>query len=252
MSKPHALITGAGRGIGAAIAKQFADNDFSVSLLGRNQAILDQQVAQLGSPAQSIVCDITKPELVAQAFAQAEAGFGVCTVLVNNAGSAYAAPFLKTDATQLQSMLDVNYLGACYCIQQALPAMIDNKYGRIINIGSTSSVKGYAYVSGYSAAKHAIMGLTRSLAKELSQTGVTINTVCPGFTETDIVADAIKNIMNKTGRSEQEAIAELTKHNPQRRFIQPSEVAEQVYYLAALAPQSINGQAIMVDGGETA
>jgi len=130
--------------------------------------------------------------------------------------------------------------------------MIDNKYGRIINIGSTSSVKGYAYVSGYSAAKHAIMGLTRSLAKELSQTGVTINTVCPGFTETDIVADAIKNIMNKTGRSEQEAIAELTKHNPQRRFIQPSEVAEQVYYLAALAPQSINGQAIMVDGGETA
>jgi len=112
-------------------------------------------------------------------------------------------------------------------------------------------VKGYAYVAGYSAAKHAIMGLTRSLAKELSQSGVTINTVCPGFTETDIANDAISNIMKKTGRTEAEAIAELTKHNPQARFVQPVEVAQQVYYLATDAPQSINGQAIMVDGGET-
>ena len=129
--------------------------------------------------------------------------------------------------------------------------MLENKAGRIINVGSTSSVKGYAYVTAYSAAKHAIMGLTRSLAKELANTGVSINTVCPGFTETDIVGDAIDNIMQKTGRTEEQAIAELTKHNPQARFIQPDEVAQQVYYLASNAPLSINGQALMVDGGET-
>lgn len=251
MSKPHVLITGAGRGIGAAITEIFAQNGYQLSLLGRNKDILDEQVAKFGSVAQSIVCDITVPAQVAQAFATASDTFGPPTVLVNNAGAAHAAPFMKTAPSQLQSMLDVNYLGACYCIQQALPAMLENKTGRIINIGSTSSVKGYAYVSAYSAAKHAIMGLTKSLAKELSKTGVSINTVCPGFTETDIVGDAISNIMNKTGRSESEAIAELTKHNPQAKFIQPAEVAEQVYYLAAHAPQSISGQAIMVDGGET-
>jgi len=252
MSSSHVLITGAGRGIGAAIADLFAEKGFSLSLLGRNREVLDQQVERLGSMAQAIVCDITDPQLVAQAFEQSNASFGAPSVLVNNAGAAHASPFVKTDAAKFQSMMDVNYLGACYCIQQALPAMLENNHGRIINIGSTSSVKGYAYVTAYSAAKHAIMGLTRSLAKELSKTGVTINTVCPGFTETDIVGDAINNIMQKTGRNEAEAVAELTKHNPQARFIQPSEVAQQVYYLAADAPQSINGQAIMVDGGETA
>lgn len=251
MSKPHVLITGAGRGIGAAIAKQFAENNYALSLLGRNQKVLDEQVALLGDNVQAIVCDITDSVAVEQAFSKASKNFGAVTVLVNNAGAAHAAPFLKTSPSKLQAMLDVNYLGACYCIQQALPNMLENKAGRIINVGSTSSVKGYAYVTAYSAAKHAIMGLTRSLAKELANTGVSINTVCPGFTETDIVGDAIDNIMQKTGRTEEQAIAELTKHNPQARFIQPDEVAQQVYYLACDAPLSINGQALMVDGGET-
>jgi len=248
---PHVLITGAGRGIGAAIAEIFAKGEFSVSLLGRQLTVLEEQVAAFGSHVQAIACDITDPNQVERAFDQACNEFGPITVLVNNAGAAHAAPFLKTSPERLQAMLDVNYLGACYCIQNVLPAMIENKHGKIINIGSTSSVKGYSYVAAYSAAKHAIMGLTRSLAKELSATGVSINTVCPGFTETDIVGDAIENIMQKTGRSEEQAIAELTKHNPQARFVQPIEVAEQVYYLATQAPQSITGQALMVDGGET-
>ena len=252
MSKQHVLITGAGRGIGAAIAKQFAQNGYLLSLLGRNQNVLDEQVAILGDSAQAVVCDITDPAAVEKVFLTATQAFGPISVLVNNAGAAHAAPFMKTDPSNLQSMLDVNYLGACYCIQQVLPNMLENKQGRIINVGSTSSVKGYAYVTAYSAAKHAIMGLTRSLAKELSKTGVTINTVCPGFTETDIVGDAIENIMQKTGRTEEQAIAELTKHNPQARFVQPNEVAQQVYYLASTAPISVNGQALMVDGGETA
>ena len=178
--------------------------------------------------------------------------FGSIDVLVNNAGAAMTAPFLKTDAAHLQKMMDVNFLGACYCIQQVLPSMLERNHGRIINIGSTSSVKGYAYVSAYSASKHALMGVTRSIALEISKSDITINTVCPGFTETDIVGDAIQNIVSKTGRTEQQAIAELIKHNPQKRFVQPHEVATQVYYLAAHAPSSINGQAIMVDGGETA
>ena len=251
MSSTHVLITGAGRGIGAAIAKLFAHNGYALSLLGRNQDVLDEQVSQLGKSTQAIVCDITDPAAVEKAFTQAQKIFGAVAVLVNNAGAAHAAPFLQTSPDKLQAMLDVNYLGACYCIQNALPSMLERKQGRIINVGSTSSVKGYGYVSAYSAAKHAIMGLTRSLAKELSKTGVTINTVCPGFTETDIVADAIENIMQKTGRSQEQAIAELTKHNPQARFVQPDEVAQQVYYLASTAPLSINGQALMVDGGET-
>jgi len=248
MSKPHVVITGAARGIGAAIADLFIERGFKLSLLGRNVEALDEKIERLGTKAQGIICDITDPQAVTDAFVQVNESFGAPTVLVNNAGAAHAAPFLKTGVADLQAMLDVNYLGACYCIQQALPTMLENKQGRIINIGSTSSVKGYAYDS---AAKHAIMGLTRSLAKELSQSGVTINTVCPGFTETDIANDAISNIMKKTGRTEAEAIAELTKHNPQARFVQPVEVAQQVYYLATDAPQSINGQAIMVDGGET-
>ncbi|MFT5136597.1 MAG: 3-hydroxybutyrate dehydrogenase [Arenicella sp.] len=258
----HVIITGAGRGIGAAIADTFVANGYNVTLLGRNAALLQDKANALKSIATqsegkakevalALGCDITKPEEIDLAFKQAVDTFGPVDVLVNNAGAALTAPFVKTKPEQFQAMMNVNFLGACYCIQAVLPNMIERNSGRIINIGSTSSVKGYGYVSAYTASKHAIMGLTRSIAIEISKTDVTINTVCPGFTETDIVSDAIDNIIQKTGRSTEQAIAALTKHNPQKRFIQPSEVADQVYYLAAHAPSSITGQAIMVDGGET-
>ncbi|MFT4629673.1 MAG: 3-hydroxybutyrate dehydrogenase [Dinoroseobacter sp.] len=258
----HVIITGAGRGIGAAIADTFVAHGYSVTLLGRNAALLQDKANALTSIATqpegkakevalALSCDITKPKEIDLAFKQAVDTFGPVDVLVNNAGAALTAPFVKTKPEQFQAMMNVNFLGACYCIQAVLPNMIERNSGRIINIGSTSSVKGYGYVSAYTASKHAIMGLTRSIAIEISKTDVTINTVCPGFTETDIVSDAIDNIIQKTGRSTEQAIAALTKHNPQKRFIQPSEVADQVYYLAAHAPSSITGQAIMVDGGET-
>jgi len=258
----HVIITGAGRGIGAAIADTFVANGYNVTLLGRNAALLQDKANALKSIATqsegkakevalALGCDITKSEEIDLAFKQAVDTFGPVDVLVNNAGAALTAPFVKTKPEQFQAMMNVNFLGACYCIQAVLPNMIERNSGRIINIGSTSSVKGYGYVSAYTASKHAIMGLTRSIAIEISKTDVTINTVCPGFTETDIVSDAIDNIIQKTGRSTEQAIAALTKHNPQKRFIQPSEVADQVYYLAAHAPSSITGQAIMVDGGET-
>lgn len=247
----HVIITGAGRGIGAAITDIFAAKGFKVTLIGRNAEVLEEKASGLGEAALALSCDITKPEEIAVAFKQAIDTFGPVDVLVNNAGAALTAPFVKTKPEQFQAMMNVNFLGACYCIQAVLPDMMERNTGRIINIGSTSSVKGYGYVSAYTASKHAIMGLTRSISIEISKTDVTINTVCPGFTETDIVSDAIENIMQKTGRTAVQAIAELTKHNPQKRFIQPSEVADQVYYLAAHAPLSITGQAIMVDGGET-
>lgn len=250
MSK-HVIITGAGRGIGAAIADIFVSKGFKVTLIGRNLKLLEEKSTDLGDAALALSCDITRTEEIHTAFKQATDKFGPVDVLVNNAGAALTAPFVKTTAEQFQTMMNVNFLGACYCIQAVLPNMIERNAGRVINIGSTSSVKGYGYVSAYTASKHAIMGLTRSIALELSNTKVTINTVCPGFTETDIVKDAIENIVQKTGRTEEQAISELTKHNPQKRFIQPSEVADQVYYLAAHAPSSITGQAIMVDGGET-
>jgi len=261
----HVIITGAGRGIGAAIADIFVANGYNVTLIGRNAVLLQEKAnslgqntdpltgkaTELGEVALALSCDITKPEEIDSAFKQAVKTFGPVDVLVNNAGAALTAPFIKTKPEQFQAMMNVNFLGACYCIQAVLPNMMERNSGRIINIGSTSSVKGYGYVSAYTASKHAIMGLTRSIAIEISKTDVTINTVCPGFTETDIVSDAIENIIQKTGRSTEQAIAALTKHNPQKRFIQPSEVADQVYYLAAHAPSSITGQAIMVDGGET-
>ena len=247
----HVIITGAGKGIGAAIAETFVAKGYKVSLIGRNLEVLEEKASELGAAALPLVCDITQPTAIEAAFKQAVQAFGPVDVLVNNAGAALTAPFLKTKPEQFQAMMNVNFFGACLCIQSVLPSMMERNAGRIINIGSTSSVKGYGYVSAYTASKHAIMGLTRSVALEISKTDVTINTVCPGFTETDIVSEAIENIIQKTGRTAEQAIAELTKHNPQKRFIQPSEVAAQVYYLAEHAPLSINGQAIMVDGGET-
>jgi NAD(P)-dependent dehydrogenase (short-subunit alcohol dehydrogenase family) len=147
-------------------------------------------------------------------------------------------------------MMDVNFMGVVHAVQAALPSMKGRPYGRIVAVASTAGLKGYAYVSAYSAAKHAVIGLVRSLALELASTGVTVNAVCPGFTETDLVAGSIDNIMSKTGRTREQAIAELASHNPQKRLIQPSEVADAVLWLCGESAGAITGQAIAVAGGE--
>ena len=170
---------------------------------------------------------------------------------MNAAGAAESAPFLKTDDALFERMWRVNVMGAVAVTRALLPGMIEGRFGRVVHIASTAALKGYPYVSAYVAAKHALLGLTRALAQEVATKGVTVNAVCPGFTETDIVAESVARIVAKTSRSEAEAREELAKHNPQQRLVQPAEVAQAVLMLCAPTASAINGQAIAVDGGET-
>ena len=244
----HALVTGGGRGIGRAIASALAQSGATVTVLGRDRATLEGAVAA-GAAHFAAVADVADQAAVSAAIAQAAARQPI-DILIANAGIAESAPFAKSDAALFHRMMDVNFMGAVHTVQAALPSMKGRPYGRIVAVASTAGLKGYAYVSAYSAAKHAVIGLVRSLALELASTGVTVNAVCPGFTETDLVAGSIDNIMSKTGRSKEQAIAELASHNPQRRLIQPSEVADAVLWLCGERAGAITGQAISVAGGE--
>lgn len=248
----HALVTGGATGIGLAIAQALLAQGVKVTITGRTEANLQKAVQQLNDAGlmQAIVMDVSDSASVSAGFMQAVEQFGTVDILINNAGQASSAPFLKTTEAQWQQMLAVNLTGTFLCTQQALPAMLAQSWGRIVNVASTAGLKGYAYVAAYAAAKHGVIGLTKSLALEVAQKGVTVNAVCPGYTETDIVRDAIANIMAKTGRSEEQARAELAAGNPQKRLIQPEEVADAVLWLCSPASASQNGQAIAVAGGE--
>ena len=250
----HALVTGASRGIGFSIAQALLQQGAKVTIAARNQSSLEQATEQLSAFGDvfSVVMDATKADSIAQAVSQAQAYFGAIAILVNNAGQAQSAPFLRTDLAQFDAMFDVNVRSVFMCSQAVLPKMLENSWGRIVNIASTAGLKGYSYVSSYCAAKHAVIGLTRSLAMEVASKGVTINAICPGYTETELVRDAISNIMRKTGRTEEQARAELSASNPQGKLIQPEQVASAVAYLCLPASSGINGQAIAIDGGETA
>lgn len=247
----HAVITGAGRGIGAAIANALAQHGARLTLMGRDKLRLQHKVAELGSnSACAVAVDVTQAESVASAFAKARAAFGPVTILINNAGNAESAPIHKTELRLWERMLAVNLTGTFLCTQQVVPEMSKHGWGRVVNIASTAGLIGYAYVSAYCAAKHGVIGFTRSLALELALKGVTVNAVCPGYTDTDLVADSVQNIVAKTGRSAEQAIAELVKGNPQKRLIKPDEVANAVAWLCLPGSESITGQAIAVAGGE--
>lgn len=247
----HALVTGGGRGIGLAIAAALLDEGACVSLLGRNPATLAQARDVLGTQrSAAFVADIASRASVDQAFAQAAQRFGTISILVNNAGQAASAPFGKTDDALWRDMMAVNLDGAFYCMQAALPGMLDAGWGRIVNVASTAALTGYRYVAAYCAAKHALLGLTRALALEMAGKGITVNAVCPGYTETDIVRDAAANIAQKTGRSLEQAMAQLAAGNPQGRLVQPSEVADVVAWLCRPQAGAMTGQAIAVAGGE--
>lgn len=245
----HVLITGGGSGIGLAVAKAFAEDGQHVSITGRNRQKLEK--AAKGLPgARLAVMDVREEESVNSAVEELEEKSGPVGVLVNNAGAAHSAPFAKTDPPAWQAMLDVNLTGTYLVTRACLPAMKEAGGGRIINIASTAGLKGYPYTSAYVAAKHGVIGLTKALALELARDCITVNAVCPGFTRTQMVEDAIRTISEKTGMSEKKALAEIVKFNPQKRLIEPEEVAQTVKWLASYAARTVTGQAIVVAGGE--
>jgi NAD(P)-dependent dehydrogenase (short-subunit alcohol dehydrogenase family) len=221
-------------------------------MLGRSQQSLDKAAQALKSigDVSYVVADVTDPMAVHGAFHQAFARSGRIEILVNNAGQGKSAPFLRTDAALWREMMSVNLDGTLYCMQFALPGMLEARWGRIVNIASVAGIRGFRYVSAYCAAKHAVVGLTRSVAVEVATKGITVNAVCPGYTDTEMTREAVANIVAKTGRTSEAAIAELTADNPQKRLITPEEVANAVVWLCLPGSDAITGQAISVAGGE--
>lgn len=245
----HAVVTGAGTGIGAATARALAAEGVRLTLVGRRRAPLDQ-VAADGLDAFVATADVTDRGQVESSFARAREAQGPFTILVNNAGAAESTPFGKLADDTWRRMMAVNVDALFYCCQTALPDLLEARRGRIVNIASTAALRGYAYAAAYVAAKHGALGLTRALAAEFAATSLTVNAVCPGFTDTELVAKAVATIREKTGRSEEQARGEFARFNPQGRLITPDEVASAVVWLCLPESRSMNGQAISVSGGE--
>ena len=245
----HALVTGGTRGIGLAIARRLIAGGASVTILGRNAERAAATAQEIGA-AGFAAADVTDRNALTEALRKAEAEQGRISILVNNAGQAESAPFLKTSPERFERMLSVNLMSIVNACHAVLPNMIEAREGRIVNVASTAGLKGYRYVSAYVAAKHAVIGLTRSLALETAEAGVTVNAVCPGFADTDLVRESVARIREKTGREEADIIADMVRDNPQKRLIDPDEVADTVAWLAGEAARSVTGQAIAVAGGE--
>jgi NAD(P)-dependent dehydrogenase (short-subunit alcohol dehydrogenase family) len=248
----HAVVTGASRGIGADIAAALVADGVRVSLLGRDSEALRRVADQLGGAehARFMTTDVTDSDSVAHAFTTARGHFGPVQLLINNAGQAASAKFTDTDEKLWNQLFAVNLHGTYYCCRQAVPDMLGAGFGRIVNIASIAGLRGAAYISAYVSSKHAVIGLTRSLALEYAARNITVNAVCPGYVDTDIVKSAVANIVGKTGRSEAEALAALVATNPQRRLVEPREVADTVLWLCRPGSESVTGQSILLAGGE--
>jgi len=249
LSGRHAVVTGGGRGIGAAIAERLAAEGAWLTLTGRDEARVGARAEALPE-AQGLACDVTDAHAVQETFRRARARFGPVAILVNNAGAAESAPFTRTDPGLWARMLDVNLTGVYLCTRAALPDMLEAGAGRIVNVASTAGLKGYPYVTAYCAAKHGVLGLTRALALEVAAKGITVNAVCPGYTDTDLVDEAAARIAERTGRTPEQARAGFAAVNPQQRLMRPDEVAAAVAWLCLPETEAMTGQAIAVAGGE--
>jgi NAD(P)-dependent dehydrogenase (short-subunit alcohol dehydrogenase family) len=243
----HALVTGANRGIGAAIVRAFSKKGASVTLMVRDAARSETVAASLTGPNAVVVADLTNRDVVQAACAEAASRLGPVDILVNNAGYTETAPFLKTEPDLFERMIAIHLLGAVHTMQAVLPAMIERSSGHVVNVASTAGLHGEAYVSAYVAAKHALVGLTRSVAIEMAKRGIAVNAVCPGYTETDLVHDAVARVAAKTGKSEADALRSILASAGQSRLVTPDEVAAAVVALCTAIDAPV-GQTVVVDG----
>jgi NAD(P)-dependent dehydrogenase (short-subunit alcohol dehydrogenase family) len=247
MSAPVVFITGAGRGVGCAIARRFAAGGYGVAAAGRALAPLEELARDLvraGVPTAIVPCDVTDAGQVQRAVADAERQLGPIDVLVNNAGASDSAPFASMDDELWDRMLAVNLTGAYRVMRAVVPGMFERDRGRVINIASSAGKRGFPYTAAYVAAKHGLVGLTRAVAIEAAPHGVTVNAVCPGWIDTPMTETSITRIVEKTGRTAAEARRALERMNPQGRLIQPEEVAALALFLASPDAHGINGQAL--------
>ena len=249
-----ALITGGGRGIGRAIAFAFASEGASVAVAARSAdqvaQVANEVAGEFSTRAMPITCDVAKRDSVAQMFATLNTTFGRGPdILVNNAGIVESAPLAKTTDELWQHHLAINLSGTFYCMREALPHMIERGWGRIINIASIAGKTGAPYIAAYSASKHGVLGLTRSVALEVASKGITVNAICPGYVDTEMTTRGIENITKKTSLTEDQALDSIKKMSPQNRLVTAEEVAALALLLASEDGRGINGQAINVDGG---
>lgn len=248
-----AVITGGGRGVGAAVAARLADAGATVFLAARTATEVENVAARLrgqGHTAYAAVCDVSDAQSVERLAARATECLGQIDILVNNAGIASAAALTKTTLEEWNRALSVNATGPFLCMKAFLPGMIQRGWGRVVNVASVAGLRGDRYIAAYAASKHALMGLTSAAAAETAARGVTVNAVCPGYLATDMTRESVARIVRTTGRTEAEALEAILQTTPQKRLIEPEEVAEAVAYLCGDAAGSVNGATLVIDGGD--